>query len=430
MKINKIAEVVTSRSAEGAGGGFKEKLMRAKDAELETLKDAPNRIEFQAWLSKLALHCGSFQEWSGASIVLKKVQISQSEITYDSYNDILDDCEREARESDGKMGFFRGDWVNCLSKSRELYKLPLSKLNAKLVADASLIPGRNGFETLRQCVQSQDPTLENSDFAMGLEIQKLAFKRAKSLDETRQLITNIDTKAEDYLTKIGVRPDDKLLVRVLWEAMDEQSSVDAEKEKLDTLDTPYAAIKKFILKKTQRKLVRNNLRQSSSAMDVGHVGDGDGGDEDPVEALKRAAEKVKGEPLEDTEGLETFIAATKGPGKSKGNGKDGKPTLECWTCKGKGHPSHLCPTPKGSTASYTCSGCGGYGHNYPRCPSVHKPKGKGKDGSKGKDNYNGGKGKGDQAGGYLRGKGKGGWGGDAPKKTYSLMEAETEHDWE
>ena len=116
-------------------------------------------------------------------------------------------------------------------------------------------------------MQSQDPSLEATDFALAMEIQRLAFKRSKSLDETRTLIRNLDTKAENYVSKIGSRPDDRLMVRVLWEAMDEQSSIDAGKEGLRTIDAAYTEIKKFILKKTQRKLVRNNLRQSGNAME-------------------------------------------------------------------------------------------------------------------------------------------------------------------
>ena len=49
----------------------------------------------------------------------------------DIYNDILDECEVEARESDGEMDFFRGDWTNYIGKSREPHKLLLGKLNLK-----------------------------------------------------------------------------------------------------------------------------------------------------------------------------------------------------------------------------------------------------------------------------------------------------------
>ena len=64
---------------------------------------------------------------------------------------------------------------------RELYKLLLGRFNTHMADDARLIPRRNGFETRRQIAQNRNPTLENSDFAMGWEIQTFASKSAQSL---------------------------------------------------------------------------------------------------------------------------------------------------------------------------------------------------------------------------------------------------------
>ena len=112
--------------------------------------------------------------------MLKKVQICQEEIDREVYDQIIEEAESDAKELGAESNFDVIDWGNCHEKSRDLYKLRMGKLNGKLLETARLIPGRNGFETLRRIVQEEDPTLGNSDFAMSLDLQKLSFARARS----------------------------------------------------------------------------------------------------------------------------------------------------------------------------------------------------------------------------------------------------------
>ena len=135
---------------------------------------------------------------------------------------------------------------------KELYRVILPRLNTKLGNAATTVPGKNGFEICRQIVQDEDPCLDNDSFAMGLEIQKMSHRRCKNLDETKQFMMRLEKKAVEYHKKIGQRPPNDLLVRVLFEVLDAKTADDAEQQGLDTLETTYKDLCKLITKKSQK----------------------------------------------------------------------------------------------------------------------------------------------------------------------------------
>ena len=192
-----------------------------------------------------------------------------------------------------------------------------------------------------------------------MEIQRQGEKRCKSLEETRDLVRRLDTKAKEYFEKVGCQVSGKLLAKSFWQAMDEHTLELAENRDLRLEDDCYKELREFTLRRFERRQARSTTaaREVIAAVD------------DPGQEKEKET---------DDQGEDALYSSPKGKGK---NGK----ALECWTCGGRGHPSRLCPSDATSPSAITCNECGEKGHNAMSCPSGKGggSKGKGKDNGKG-----------------------------------------------
>ena len=169
--------------------------------------------------------------------------------------------------------------------------------------------------------------LDNSDFAMKLDLQVMALNtECRNISETKAYIVKIDFKKQEYHEKTGKNIDDETLVRVLWEGMDEKSKDDAEAHDLDSLDTDYKTLCKFVERRAQRKLVRQNIKKSGGKKH-------DGGDPMQIGLVKpeepREPDDRSGDGDSD-EGDDDLNAVRKGRGRGKGPGNGQAGTGLLW----------------------------------------------------------------------------------------------------
>ena len=116
----------------------------------------------------------------------------------------------------------------------------------------------------------------------------------QNLDQTKQFMVEMQKRTREYTAKIGKRPDDQLLINILYEGMDDKTADDLD-EALDTSGLTFKKVCNFIKKKAQRKLVRANLRKrGSDKMDLGLVGGGEPLKEQPDEPLNALKGQQKG----------------------------------------------------------------------------------------------------------------------------------------
>ena len=105
-----------------------------------------------------------------------------------------------------------------------------------------------------------------------------------NLDATNELIAEIDKRKDEYTRNTGEQVDDAVLVRVLWEGLDEKTMDEADAQGIDNTDTTYTMLCKFLENIAQHTLVRSNLRRTfgkkgfggAAPMELGLIGDGKG----------------------------------------------------------------------------------------------------------------------------------------------------------
>ena len=152
----------------------------------------------------------------------------------------------------------------------------LPRLNSKCASLGLTIEDDDGFELYRRVIREETLAIENQDFHIGLEIQRLAQTESKNIGATKTLIRAIDAKVGESLEKAGTMPKDELLVRVLWAGMDEESAEHAEKEGVGEGSCSCKELKEFLLRRFARKEARKTLRgKGPSAMDVDSFGQKD-----------------------------------------------------------------------------------------------------------------------------------------------------------
>ena len=84
-------------------------------------------------------------------------------------------------------------------KSKGLHGLIVPKLNSTYTEIAPHIPGKNGFDVCRRMCRAEVPVLGNSDFAMKLDLQRMALAtECNNIAETKAYIIKIDKKKREY----------------------------------------------------------------------------------------------------------------------------------------------------------------------------------------------------------------------------------------
>ena len=358
----------------------KDRLSYAKDCPAGKLPPQCGKDEFTHWRRCVELHVESVPDWRHGSKILRKITHSKSEIDEDKLDEIIADLNEE----EGAAIIDEVEW-NFKSRAAELYTFLIPKLNSDLAGLCSSTEDYNGFEVYRLISQDKDMIHEHEDFHLEVDIQKLAEKKCHNLEETRALVRKIDTKAREYLERVGRRAEDRLLARTLWQAMDEDTSQIAD---IKDLDDGYRKLKDLVMRRCSRHAQRNPAKTKGNAMDVSGL-DGSGTAED--DGWQNEEEDYVTESLN--------YAGYKGQ-KGKGGKKGGKGAFAkggtkgggpvCHNCSGHGHVAQNCTSEPNTTAPHMCHSCGGYGHFARECPSKGKGKGKGAfygKGGKGKGMY-------------------------------------------
>lgn len=161
----------------------------------------------------------------------------------------------------------------------------------------------------------------------------------------------LEANVQAYKAKVGKKPGDTPLVRVLFEGIGGNAAGGAEQEQLDASDTQSKTHWWPVTKITHKKPTRPHPRQGrTDKMQI--VGDG-------------ASEPGK------PEGPEDLGALNNGTGKGNGTGE-----LDCRQCGGKGRPRHSWHTPASNPSNITCTCCRRKGHHVSVCRPSTSQRGK------------------------------------------------------
>ena len=156
------------------------------------------------------------------------------------------------------------------------------------------------------------------------------------------------------------------MAKVMWQAMDDDSSDLAELHNLDKGMDKYKELKTWITNRFERLNNRSGAKKAGSSK-LASMQEGD--------AQEENQQNDWGTGYGSTDNTNT-IDSTKGGGGGGGKGGGG---IKCHRCGGTGHPQRLCPSAD-PPAEHLCFGCGGKGHFGRECPSKGAQKGQGQKG--------------------------------------------------
>lgn len=375
----KIKEEKERSEADDGGRGGRG-LSKAKEGDVEKLKDGCTRAEFKHWRHCVEMHLEKVHQWKFWSRVLIKIRAGTEEVQENTVDEAIIKVNQEA----GKTLIDEYKY-NYEEMSRELYVYLIPKLNTELATLCHDDFNQNGFEVYRKIHDEKDTTHEDMDFHLEVEIQGMGQHRCGSVEETNEFVKQVELKTKEYREKTGKMISEEMLARVVWQAMDKDTAEVVDSREVDKKS--FKALKALIQKRFRRE-------ESRRATDEFRGGNGKGLNSIGKDTTTKHDEEETKE--EDWVESGNHIDLTQ-----KGKGKGGKGGLQCYGCGGDGHPQRMCPSRPEVQAE--CFNCGGKGHFQDECPSPPKGKGKGKSGG----------------GGFVKGNGgKDGWSKDGGKKGF------------
>ena len=262
--------------------GTRARLIRGKDMHLDVLKDSPSNCDFADRLFDVELYLGPHDAWTEASQAMMGLRRATTELGIEACTEFVD----EVAGSEFEQGFVEDDWTNFHEKGRELFTLIDPTLINTFKAIARKVKGRLGFEVHRRLAHTVNPAIGEFWIRHDARHTQIVNLRAESLTEIHKLIAKIDDTCEDFLAKVGKDAPPELRIRALWEGIAERNMDDAEHEGMDNEEATYEEVCAFVETDAQQTLVRSRIKTAGDGvkpMDLGMVGDGDGGTGGPEE---------------------------------------------------------------------------------------------------------------------------------------------------
>ena len=199
----------------------------------------------------MALFVDAATGWKGGSLILDRLRVEKAEVTQTVFNNIV----QAIHQNPAHNGVLEDTVWNFSDKTTEFYTFLMPRLTGELASLSNGMckeaggncNGRNGFELYRLVCKEVDAVFGNADFHVEVEIQRLGEKRCKSLEETRDLVRRLDTKAKECFDKVGCQVSGKLLAKSFWQAMDEHTLELAENRDLEP--DCYKELREFTLQR-------------------------------------------------------------------------------------------------------------------------------------------------------------------------------------
>ena len=264
-----LASSIGTRVTGDTGSSTSRGLINPKTTENHTMPENITRADFCFWIENLYLHLENFKEWKGVTHFLKELRKEKEDLDDISIRNCLINAENNSSHEFNK-GLF-----DEKIKDKELYSYLYPKLNTR--QKALIIDTKSGFETYRRIVREDDPIGDNTAYALEYEFQDYAFTKAKTLAETRTIISILDTKIAKFREKTGRELDEYLKSRVIRAVLDVETFKDLGRA--SDVGNKYKEIKAFVEKchfnDMSREYTRPGARRGKDDMDLSNLNDHD-----------------------------------------------------------------------------------------------------------------------------------------------------------
>ena len=403
---------------------YEKALIPIKEIKLPIIPSAsPTPGEFRKWWRDMWKYCQRREKhWRGAESLFNVLRTYPNVITPLETNNFI--TALNARESaEGGHGFrFDSEWGWPADRDKEMYECVEYALNGKCADIFGQVMAGCGFEALRRLARRFDPVSPQAAAMIKGMVYATAGKPCKNFAQTVERHLELQRLQAEMRDTAGEELDAKVLAEVFFPAMDAscQSEIVALRVKIGSGDTMrdidignFDDLTEYVRNRTHRE--RTLISVTPTKMDIGMV-DGAAGmqlnsyiggtaDSQSNDDTVYSGWSYWGNQFEEENPERNDLDALK-----KGKGKGSKP-LQCYLCRGNGHPKKACTSPEDPKSNgLKCENCKGLGHTKPHCPSqgggkykpppmiTDTPQGKGK-GDKG--------GKGAGTSRYFYGKGSG-----------------------
>ena len=198
-------------------------LVNPKDVKVDKMAEHINTEAFRTWKHGVEKYIDSVQGGRRGSLLLEQARLCESKIDQQQY----DQCVQAANGTELGMVMPGYDW-EFNTKSVELYDFLAPKLNLTLFNELRQVGTTNGFELWRLLNKKKDPVRKEQAFFMEINLNNMSHHKAKNFSETYDKMLELEKGILEFRATIGMPPDYKTLVKVMWAMMDIDTQEKAE----------------------------------------------------------------------------------------------------------------------------------------------------------------------------------------------------------